>query len=140
MIQNLIILPCSEFQISYALSMVFIYFIRAEFSDAEYTVENFFVALYLALDMEDDVEEFKFEIFPWCLGKEWKRTYPLFLERRDQLWRRMNYRALCSKATCDDIMRILPSRYWSRVRKENHGGAIRKCRQVNEVFKPYHAT
>ena len=110
--------------------MVFIYFIRADFAPEEYTKENFFVALYLALDMEDDVDEFKFELFPWCLGKDWKRTYPLFLQCRDRLWKRMNYRALCSKATCDEIMRILPSPHWNRVRKENHGGAIRKYRQV----------
>ena len=116
---------------SYALSMVFIYFIRAEFAQAEYTKENFFIALYLALDMEDDLDDFKFELFPWCLGKEWKRTYPMFLQRRDQLWRRMDYRALCSKTICDEIMRIMPSPYWNRVRKENHGGAVRKYRQVS---------
>ena len=110
--------------------MVFIYFIRAELTPQEYTRENFFVALYLALDMEDDVEEFKFELFPWCLGKNWKKTYPLFLQSRDRLWKRIDYRALCSKATCDQIMTILPSPIWSRVRSENHGGAIRKCRQV----------
>ena len=41
--------------------MVFTYFKRAKFSLAEYTLEHFFLALYLASDIEEDVDEYKYD-------------------------------------------------------------------------------
>ena len=39
--------------------MVFTYFKRAKFNLQEYTKDNFYLALYLASDIEEDIDEYK---------------------------------------------------------------------------------
>ncbi len=46
---------------------------------------NFFAALYLAHDMEDECDEDKWEILPWALGRRWKLTFPEFIKTKNQV-------------------------------------------------------
>lgn len=106
--------------------MVFTYFKRAKFTCDEFTVFNFYLALYLASDIEEDVDEYKYEIFPWALGPKWRSKFSGFLKKRDALLKRIGYRAIVSRKCCEEVMSFVAEHYaWKRERSEDHGGATR---------------
>lgn len=121
----------------FLLAMAFTYFKRAGFNLREYTKLNFFLALYLANDMEEDEEEYKYEIFPWCLGKQWRKEYPKFVRKRDELLIKIDFRALVSRKCCEEVMKISPGHpIWKRERPIHHAGAVRAYALDAEDFYP----
>lgn len=117
---------CCLISDKYALAMVFTYFKRAKFFLNEFTRINFYLALYLASDIEEDVDEYKYEIFPWALGGRWRSKFSGFLKKRDALLSRIGYRAIVSRKCCEEVMSLMPDHVaWTRERSEDHGGATR---------------
>lgn len=107
----------------YLLAMIYTYFRRADLSRHEYTRINFFVALELAHNMEEDNENLRIEIYSWILGATWKTTYPNFIRQRDILLQRMDFRAVVSRQTCEEIIGLFPSHpIWNRVRTVGQSG------------------
>ena len=81
----------------YLLAIVFIYFKRADLTMLEYTPHNFWVALYLAHDQEEEEDHLKWEILPWALGQNWWEKRPSFFDDKVNFWKRMNYRSAVSR-------------------------------------------
>ncbi|XP_065592115.1 speedy protein A-like [Cyrtonyx montezumae] len=117
---------CCRAADKYLLAMTFVYLKRANLCNAEHMRLKIFAALYLAHTVEEEDDETKYEIFPWALGKNWRKLYPCFLKFRDLLWRRTGYRAIVSKRSCEKVMAFAPSHYiWRRGRPAHHSGARR---------------
>jgi len=54
--------------------------------------------------MEEDDEDYKLEILPWALTRDWRRKVAEFLHQRDRLWARIGYRAVVSNRCCEEVI------------------------------------
>lgn len=119
---------CKRFSDKYLLAQTYIYFIRCRLKPDEYTPRNFYYLLYLANDMEEDLD-FKHEILPWCMGPSWRSKFVDFQREKQQIWKRMNFKLLVRPEELEMVLRAGNHWIWSRDRSEHHAGAVRDCKR-----------
>ncbi|XP_054970494.1 speedy protein E18 isoform X4 [Pan paniscus] len=105
----------------YLLAMVIAYFSRAGLPSWQYQRIHFFLALYLANDMEEDDEDPKQNIFYFLYGKTRSRIplvrKPLFQKLRFQFFCSMSGRAWVSPEELEEIQAYDPEHWvWARDR------------------------
>ncbi|XP_049640602.1 putative speedy protein E21 [Suncus etruscus] len=103
----------------YLLSMVVEYFGRVGLPGHIYNRIHFFLALYIASDMEEDDPISKWSIFHTLLGKGFlDEIANTFLKMRMEFFYSMGYRAWFSRELCEEIQAQNPQHWvWSRVRQ-----------------------
>ncbi|XP_012875169.1 PREDICTED: putative speedy protein E7 [Dipodomys ordii] len=103
----------------YLLSMVVEYFGRVGLPGHLYNRIHFFLALYIASDMEEDNPTSKRSIFQFLLGKEhWPDLYKEFLKLKVEFFHAMDHRAWVNAELCEEIQAQNPNHWvWSRVRQ-----------------------
>ncbi|XP_075856569.1 putative speedy protein E7 [Microcebus murinus] len=103
----------------YLLSMVVEYFGRVGLPGHLYNRIHFFLALYIASDMEEDNPMSKRSIFQFLLGKEhWPDLYKDFLKLKVEFFHAMGHRAWVTPELCEEIQAQNPHHWvWSRVRQ-----------------------
>ena len=125
---------CHTLADRYLLATTFVYFKRAELSDEDYSERNFWLALYLAHDQEEDDDRTKFDLLPWALGPQWSTFYQAMMADKEELWQRMGHRSLVSRRQCDQVMALSASAAaWARTRTGGHGGVLRRSSEEQYV-------
>ncbi|XP_011809067.1 PREDICTED: putative speedy protein E6 isoform X2 [Colobus angolensis palliatus] len=100
----------------YLLATVIAYFSRAGLFSWQYQRIHFFLALYLANDMEEDNEASKRNIFYFLYGKD-RSQIPLFHKLRFQFFCSMRCRAWVSLEELEEIQAYDPGHWvWARDR------------------------
>ncbi|XP_068823565.1 putative speedy protein E7 [Capricornis sumatraensis] len=102
----------------YLLSMVVEYFGRVGLPGHLYNRIHFFLALYIASDMEEDNPTSKRSIFQFLLGREhWPDLYKEFLKLKVEFFHAMGHRAWVTPELCEEIQAQKPHHWvWSRER------------------------
>ncbi|KAL3319799.1 hypothetical protein Ciccas_001530 [Cichlidogyrus casuarinus] len=128
---------CWKFIDKYTIAIIFTYFKRCKFTLIEYTRKNFFGCFYLAHDMEEDNEEWKYEIFPWVLGKNWDRHMKEFVKFKDTLLARLNYNTLVCLGSCMEILNSMRDHpVTKRERPAHHATTSEPQLKNNQQFVP----
>ena len=118
---------CNIIADRYLLAMVYVYFRRAGLVVEQYSKCNFFAALHLANDIEEDDANYKHKIFQCALGSG-------YTQQRDILWNRMNFRAIVSRKVCEEVISLSPDhRIWQRHRLPHHAEALMKLARAHET-------
>ncbi|XP_072010023.1 speedy protein 1-A-like [Engystomops pustulosus] len=124
---------CLRMSDKYLLATVLEYFRRTKLRTEEYGT-YFFPSLFLGCQLEEDLD-FHREMFLWVPGSTWTIKKDHLLRRRDELLRRMGFRAWVGKETCDLIMAQDPDHWaWKRNRKDHHSRAVRWFRRDPQEF------
>ncbi|KAL6030927.1 hypothetical protein STEG23_014226 [Scotinomys teguina] len=89
----------------YLLAMVIAYFSRAGLFSWQFRPIHFFLALYLANDMEEDNQAPKQDMFYILYGKSYIQR-PMFHKLRFQLIRSMGWRTWVSREECEELVSI----------------------------------
>ncbi|XP_074068460.1 speedy protein E4 isoform X2 [Macrotis lagotis] len=100
----------------YLLSMIIAYFARAGRPPYQYQRLHFFLALYLANDMEEDRQGPKHSMFAFLFGQDHTQRVK-FQWLRAQLFRAIGWKAWVTREECEEIQAYQPNHWvWKRDR------------------------
>ncbi|XP_039282814.1 speedy protein A [Nilaparvata lugens] len=121
---------CCVLADKYLLATCFIYFVRAGLQPTEYGRMNFFTALYIAHQMEEDDHDLRDSIFPWASAPSPKLKRRPLLRSVRRMWMAMDLRTVVSRYSCQQVIgRFQKADIWSRRRPAHHGNAYRKFKE-----------
>ncbi|XP_031815521.1 speedy protein E4A-like, partial [Sarcophilus harrisii] len=110
----------SHFKVAdkYLLSIVVEYFGRVRLPAYTYNRIHFFVALFIANQIEEDDMKSKFNMMPALFGKRlWRNLYYDFRRIQRKFIVAMNWRVLVTRQICDEIQAQAPTHWvWDRDR------------------------
>ncbi|XP_072470109.1 speedy protein E4A-like [Notamacropus eugenii] len=110
----------SHFKVAdkYLLSIVVEYFGRVRLPAHTYNRIHFFVALFIANQIEEDDMKSKFNMMPALFGKRlWHNLYYDFRRVQRKFIVAMNWRVLVTRQICDEIQAQVPTHWvWDRDR------------------------
>ncbi|KAG8454313.1 hypothetical protein GDO86_000817 [Hymenochirus boettgeri] len=107
-------------------------FPSGKLQDHEITALNFFAALLLAVEMEED---FFTSIIDYRLGKESEEVSAKLKRAKMELWTRMDYRALVTRQSCDQMMAANPSHWaWQREQSDDQGWARKEIAESTAII------
>ena len=126
----------------YLLAFVLTYFKRANLTHGAWSPCYFFVALYLAHDMEEDDFDLKNDLIRFGMeslgySRVGQIETKIFMQRRSKLWHQLDMRTAVNHVCCEEIMKyVLPNnRIWKRERNSDHGGIAIPWRMKSQVHK-----
>lgn len=122
---------CNMSSEQYLIAIVFSYFVRSDLPIEEYTVFNFFCALYLAHDIEEECDDYKWEILPWALGKDWAAVLKCFIKKKNEMWSKMRHYGMVSRVLCNQI--------FEQVKKRFSEEELRKCPLIVRKRDDFHS-
>ncbi|KAL5270558.1 hypothetical protein ACHWQZ_G001310 [Mnemiopsis leidyi] len=110
------------------LAIVFEYFQRSKLLHYQFTREKFFIALYLAIEFEEDEDrKVKDVLLDYMLHHDniWTSKRQ-FIKKKDKYWKKLGFRCMVTRERLEQIIAIDPYHaVWQRVRKETMAGANR---------------
>lgn len=110
------------------VAIVYEYFQRAKFMLHQYSREKFFIALYLAIEFEEDEDrKVKDVLLDYMLQHDniWTSKRQ-FVKKKDKFWRKIGFRCMVPRKRLEQIMQTDPYHtVWLRDRNESLGGANR---------------
>ncbi|KAK2707173.1 speedy protein A-like [Artemia franciscana] len=121
----------------YMLAYSLVLMARAGWLAHNLSPQKFYAALYLAHEMEEDIEDGRWELIPWAYPMLSIEKGHIQLQKlRWELFEKISFKALVSKIACEEVIKIsCMERIWKRERKVHHAGAVRPV-NLDEVFEP----
>ncbi|KAI5740304.1 hypothetical protein M8J76_002590 [Diaphorina citri] len=122
---------CNLLADNYLLTMTFAYFLRAKIPISQFSTLNFFTALHIAHDMEEDSVLLKRNLCNWTANSY--EDEEAFYANRKRFLLLMDFRVCVSRQMCDKVMSMPESQHsllWQRKRCAEHEGAFRRKDQA----------
>jgi len=111
------------------VAMVYEYFQRAKLLPHHYSREKFFIALYLAIEFEEDEDrKIKDVLLDFLLNQDYKTftSKRQFVKKKDKLWKKLGFRCMVMKKRLEQIISMFPyHNVWKRERRDYLSGANR---------------